>query len=210
MYFADRRDAGKKLAQALAKYKNQDVVILALPRGGVVVAEEIANALQAPLNLMITHKIGHPYQPEYAIAAVSERGHIVINPREVNFIDQEWFEREKERQILEIKRKRKSYLKGKQDLPLKGKIAILVDDGIATGLTMEVAVLELKDLHPEKIVIAVPVSPKKTADQFRSKVDDFICLHVPEEGEFLGAIGAYYRDFSQVEDEEVLEILDKK
>lgn len=208
MYFKNRRDAGRMLAQALMKYKDQDVVVFALPRGGVVTAEEIAKALNAPLDLILAHKIGHPYHSEYAIAAISESGQIVGNPREMQAVDKKWFESEKIHQMMEIKRKRKEYLKGKKEIPVKDKIAILVDDGIATGLTMQVGILELKQRHPKKIVVAVPVSPRSTANLLKTMADEFVGIEVPEDYDFLGAVGAYYADFSQTEDDEVIQILE--
>lgn len=210
MYFKDRQEAGKLLAKALMKYKDEDVIIYALPRGGVVVAAEIAKSLKAPLELILAHKIGHPYQTEYAIAAVSEGGHTVGNPREVHSIDKKWFESEKNHQMNEIKRKRTLYLKGRKEIPVKDKVAILVDDGIATGLTMEAGILELKHHQPKKIVVAVPVAPKSTADLIKTQADEFIGLEVPENYHFLGAVGAYYQNFSQTEDEEVIEILENQ
>lgn len=209
MYFRNRSEAGKLLAQALLKYKGQDVVVFALPRGGVVTAVEIAKALDAPLDLILAHKIGHPYQPEYAIAAISENGHTIGTSHELQRIDKKWFEEEKNLQMKEIKRKREKYLKGREEIPLKNKIAILVDDGIATGLTMRVGIVELKHRHPKKIVVAVPVAPKSTADLLRSEADEFVAVEVPENHRFLGAVGAYYDDFSQTEDEEVIDILRK-
>lgn len=207
MYFKNRQEAGKLLAQALIKYKGDDVVVYALPRGGVVTAAEIAKALNAPLDLILAHKIGHPYHPEYAIAAVSENGYIVGTERELQSLDKKWFETEKKHQMMELKRKREKYLKGKKEIPLENKIAILVDDGIATGLTMQAGILELKHRHPKKIVVAVPVAPKSTAELLKSQADEFIGLEVPEDFNFLGAVGAYYEDFSQTEDEEVIKIL---
>lgn len=208
MFFKDRQEAGKLLAQALMKYQDEDVIVYALPRGGVVVAAEIAGSLKAPLDLILAHKIGHPYQLEYAIAAVSEGGYVVGNPREIQTIDKQWFEMEKNRQIREIKRKRELYLKGRKEIQLKNKVAILVDDGIATGLTMQVGILELKHQKPKKIVIAVPVTPKSTADLIKKQVDEFVALEIPPEHQFLGAVGAYYQDFSQTEDDEVIQILE--
>jgi putative phosphoribosyl transferase len=206
MRFKNRVDAGKQLSQLLAKYKGNDVVVFALPRGGVVVADEIAKSLHAPLGLIFAHKIGHPYQPEYAIAAVSEGGHIVGSAREMSAVGEAWLEKEKAHQIAEIKRKRLAYLNGKKDLPVEDKVAILVDDGIATGLTMQVGIQELKDRKPKKIVVAVPVAPSSTAALMKTMADEFVGTEI-EEGYFLGAVGAYYDDFSQVEDEEVIEIL---
>ncbi|HEV8051429.1 MAG TPA: phosphoribosyltransferase family protein [Parachlamydiaceae bacterium] len=209
MYFKDRRDAGRLLGQLLAQYRDDDVVVYALPRGGVVVAEEIANFLDAPIDLILAHKIGHPYQPEYAVAAVSESGHIIGNPKELIPLGKAWLDGEKEQQINEIKRKRLLYLKGKNEIPLQGKIAIIVDDGIATGLTMQAGIRELKDRRPEKIVIAVPVTPKETANLLKNTVDDLVSIIAPDSTKFLGSIGAYYDTFDQVEDSEVISILDR-
>lgn len=205
--FKNREDAGRQLGQRLEKYKGQDVVVYAIPRGGITVAAEIAKFLHAPLDLIFAHKIGHPYQPEYAIAAVSESGHMIGSPHELRFADKTWLENEKEHQMQEIKRKRKLYLGDKKDAPLKDKIAIIVDDGIATGLTMQVGIMELKDRHPKKIVAAVPVAPKGTAELLKKMADDFVGVEVPEDYNFLGAVGAYYDEFNQVEDFEVIKIL---
>lgn len=207
MFFKDRLDAGRQLCKLLEKYKNQSAVVYAIPRGGVVVAEEIAKFLHAPMDLLLSHKIGHPYQPEYAIAAVSESGRLVWNPRERMSIDENWLEKEKNLQIQEIKRKRKEYLKGRKEISLQDKIAIIVDDGIATGLTIQAGIEELKDKHPKKIVIAVPVAPKRTANLLKALVDDFVAIDTPED--FLGSVGSYYEEFYQVEDEEVIAALEK-
>lgn len=208
MIFKNRCDAGKQLCKLLAKYQGQEVVIYAIPRGGVAVAEPLANYLAAPIDLLLCHKIGHPYQPEYAIAAVSESGHVIGNSQEIMSIDQNWFQNEKKRQVEEIKRKRKAYLKERAPIPLQGKIAIIVDDGIATGLTMQVGILELKDRCPKKIIVAVPVAPKSTADLIKKNVNEFIAIEVPSDGTFLGAVGAYYDEFYQVDDDEVIATLD--
>lgn len=209
--FLNRQDAGLQLGKLLEKkYKGQNAVVFALPRGGIVLAKEIADLLNAPLSLILAHKLGHPYHSEYAVAAISESGHIVGNEDELRALGKSWLESEKKRQMDEIKRKRSLYLGDKKDPPLEDKIAIIVDDGIATGLTMQAGILELKDKHPQKIIAAVPVSPKSTAEHIQTMVDDFVGIIVPEDYEFLGAVGAYYRDFSQVEDEEVQEILEEK
>ncbi|MCR4324431.1 MAG: phosphoribosyltransferase family protein [Candidatus Curtissbacteria bacterium] len=207
MYFKNRADAGQKLAQKLKKYKGRDIVVYALPRGGVVTANEIAKCLNAPLDLIITRKIGHPYISEYAIAAVAENGHIVKNEEEVKAVDQVWFRQETKNQRQEAKRRRELYLGTKASISPEGKIAILVDDGIATGLTMRVAILELKHRHPKKIIVAVPIAPKDTASQIGAEVDEFVALDIPSMYEFLGGIGAYYDEFLPVEDNEVIKIM---
>jgi putative phosphoribosyl transferase len=207
MIFKDRVEAGKLLARALENYKDEDTVILALPRGGVVVGAEIANYLKAPLDLVIVRKIGHPFYPEYAIGAISEEGLMIGSKEELASVDQKWLEQEKENQVLEAKRRRKAYLLDREKIPLNGKSVIIVDDGIATGLTMLVAIDIVKQLKPAKIIVATPLSSKKTADRIGAKVDAFIGLEVPQEHRFLGAVGAYYHEFFQVTDEEVIAIM---
>lgn len=208
MFFENREDAGRQLSQLLKKYKNMPVVVYALPRGGVPVAAEISRFLEAPIDLIFAHKIGHPYQPEYAIAAISESGHMIGPSLEIaESLGNDWLELQKTDQLNEIKRKREKYLKGRNNISVENKIAILVDDGIATGLTMIVGINELKDRHPKKIVVAVPVAPRRTSNLIKTIVDDFVGIEV-DDYDFLGAVGAYYKEFTQVDDDEVIEILD--
>lgn len=204
MFFKNRVDAGKKLAVALKKYAGQDAVIYALPRGGVVIGAEIAKTLNLPLDLTVTRKIGAPHNPEYAIAVVSENGELVKNENEVSQIDQNWFKEEIAKQITEAKRRRKKY-STHDFLSPAGKIAILVDDGIATGMTMLVAIKELKSYAPKKLVVAVPVSPTDSAEIIRKETDEFICLNI--DPEYLGSVGDYYSIFLQVENKEVVKIM---
>ena len=203
--FHDRIDAGRQLAGLLGQYKNKNAVVYALPRGGVPVGKEIAKTLHCPLDLIIVRKIGHPLNPEYAMGAVAEDGFAMVNQEELFRVDRNWFEAEKQRQIQEAQRRRKLYLMGKEPISALDKIAILVDDGIATGSTMLVAVQKVKQEKPAKIVVAVAVSPKETARKFAAEVDEFVAVTVPEI--FWGAIGYYYDDFSQVSDEEVIALL---
>lgn len=205
MRFKNRSDAGKKLAKLLSKYLKMDCVVYALPRGGVITGAEVAKTLACPLDLVITRKIGHPNLPEYAIAAVSEKGELVINPNEVAQINPDWFESEVEKEILEAKRRREKYLQGKQSILTKDKVAILVDDGVATGLTLQAAIKEIKKRDPKQIILAVPVIPMETAEQLQKEVDKLIALEITDH--FLGSIGAYYDDFTQVTDEEVIRLL---
>ena len=209
MYFQDRYDAGVQLAKLLRKYQGEEVIVYGLPRGGVVVASPIADALSAPLDLVLAHKVGHPYQPEYAIAAVSESGHMIGNPHELASFDAKWLEKAKVHEMQEIERRRKIYLKGRPAIPVKNKVAIIVDDGIATGLTMQAGIAELKDKKPKMIVAAVPVAPKKTAALIGTLVDDFVAVICVDEYEFLGAVGSYYKRFDQTQDQEVIVLLDK-
>jgi len=205
MRFENRVDAGKKLAAKLEKYKGEDVVVLALPRGGVVLGYEIAKSLGAPLDLVITRKIGHPDNPEYAICAVAEDGHTLCNEVERSNINDEWFDKVVVEEQEEAKRRRKLYLKGKRK-NIKGKTVIIVDDGIATGLTLGLAIKEVKHDDPKKIIVAVPVAPREAVDEISREVDEFVSLYVPQI--YLGAVGAYYDSFEQVSDEEVVRLLD--
>lgn len=205
MYFKDRVDAGRKLANLLERFKGKDVVVYALPRGGVVIGVEVAKAIQAPFDLIITRKIGHPYQPEYAIGAVAENGHSVFNKDEILEIDEKYLTSEANKQKEEAKR-RKAYLAEREPIFCKGKVAILVDDGVATGLTVKAAIKELK-LHyqPKKIIVAVPVIPSNTADELEAEGVKVLALI--SDRDFLGAIGSYYQDFTPVEDKDVIRIM---
>lgn len=207
MRFTNRVEAGQSLAQALKKYQDQDAVVYALPRGGVVVAAEIAKTLHLPLDLIITRKIGHPQQPEYAIAAVAENGHMAVSPEEVAQIPGSWFNQEVEKQKLEARRRRETYLKGHPPIKALGKIAIIVDDGIATGLTIKAAIKEIKHQNPKRMVLGIPVAPKEVLEELATEVDEVVALTAPDF--FLGAIGAYYEDFSPVEDQDVINIMNK-
>lgn len=204
--FKDRTDAGRKLAKLLEPFRTKDVVVYALPRGGVVIGAEIAKVINAPLDLIITRKIGHPHQSEYAIGAVAENGHTFFNEGVASKIEQKWLEEEIERQKLEGRRRRETYLGGRKPISCKGKIAILVDDGIATGLTMKAAIHELKmHYHPSKIVVAVPVAPSEIVEELKKMGVEFAAVNIPEN--FRGAIGAYYQDFSAVPDEDIIRIM---
>jgi len=205
MLFKNRKDAGIKLAQALEKYKDEDAIVLALPRGGVVLGEEIANKLHAPLDILLTKKIGHPMNSEYAICAITEDGDPICNSAEVEKVDPEWLAEEIRKVRSEIKRRRKMFLGGKALQPVAGKTVIIADDGIATGLTMIAAIDEIKKRKPKRLVIAIPVTPYDTAQRLISMVDELVSLDI--DPNYRGAVGAYYEDFTQVEDSEVISIL---
>jgi len=206
MRFKDRTDAGVKLARLLAeKYAGADGIVYALPRGGVVLGVEIARHLGLPLDLVIARKIGHPYNPEYAIAAVTEHGAPVVNTDEIAQLPADWFNMQVKLQRQEATRRHEVYLDGRAPLSCRGKTAIVVDDGIATGLTMAAAIRDLKQRHPARIVVAIPVAPADTAAKFRSEVDDLVALDLPQY--YLGGVGAYYDYFPQVSDEEVIALL---
>jgi len=202
--FLDRADAGKKLAQALFRYKGQPLVVYALPRGGVVLGVEVARALEASLDLIVVRKIGHPLQPEYAIGAVAEDGYVVTNPDEVASLDKRWLDHATAAELREAQRRRGLFLYGRAPIEVKDKIAIIVDDGLATGLSMSAAIHEIRGRGPQKVVVAVPVAAAETVDKLKPDVDDLVVLYVPE---WFGAVGAFYLRFDQVSDEEVVSLV---
>lgn len=205
MRFNDRTEAGIKLAQALACYRDQPAVVYALPRGGVVLGVEIAQALRLPLDLVIPRKIGHPYNSEYAIGAVTEDGDPVYNERETARVDPGWLRQAVAGERLEARRRREQYLQGQEPLPVAGKTAILVDDGVATGLTMLAAIRDIKKRRPTRVVVAVPVAPKDTADRLLQEADEVVGVEITDQ--YLGAVGAYYNYFPQVSDAEVIRLM---
>lgn len=205
MRFKDRSEAGKKLAQALDKYQGQEGIVYPLPRGGVVLGVEIALALRMPIDLIIPRKIGHPRNPEYAICAVAENGEKVCNDWEVARVDPQWLERQVEKERKEARRRRERYLGETQPLSVTGKLAILVDDGIATGLTMQAAIRDVQQRKPARVVVAIPVAPADTAAALARQVDEVVGLEITDS--YRGAVGAYYDDFPQLTDAEVIELL---
>lgn len=208
MPFRDRSEAGKKLAAALNGYQGQDCVVLALPRGGVPVAAEVAAVLRAPLDLVLVRKIGAPMQPELAIGAVVDGAHpIIVRNDDIireGMISEVDFNRICDLELAEIDRRRRRYLGDRRPADVKNRVAIVVDDGIATGATMKAALLATRKRAPKKLVLAVPVAAAGSLREMRREVDEVICL---EEYDFLGAIGLYYSDFRQIADEEVIETL---
>ena len=210
MLFRDRQDAGKKLAAALGYLKGEDCVVLALPRGGVPVAAEIADALDAPLDLLLVRKIGAPGHPELGIGAVIDGGApLVLRDEELVRLtgaSDRAFEETCLRELAEIERRRKYYLGNRKPEPLAGKTAIVVDDGLATGNTMRVALEAVRRRHPRKVVMAVPVAPRSALTAFEGQADQIVCLETPEP---FGAVGYFYSDFSPTEDAEVISIMNK-
>ena len=205
MNFTDRTDAGKRLAGALDAYAGRTAVVYALPRGGVPVAVEVARALDAPLDLIIPRKIGHPQSPEYAIAAVTERGQPVENRAEVARVDPSWYREAVDAERAEADRRRRAYLGDRKPVSPKGKVAILVDDGIATGLTMRAAVADVRDRRPQEVVVAAPVASADAAQALAKEADAVVTCGEPEQ--FLGAIGTYYERFEQLTDDQVSRLL---
>lgn len=208
MLFKNRTDAGRRLAEALLKYKDRDPVVLALPRGGVPVAAEVAQALDAPLDLLLVRKIGVPFQPELAMGAIAdgEPPSIIRNSDVIELcgISPGEFDAVCNEERTEIERRRKRYLGDRARAELKGRIAIIIDDGIATGATTLAAIRAARTREPKEVVLAVPVAPLETVKRLDPEVDVIVCLDTPEE---LGAIGFFYRDFHQVGDDEVIATL---
>lgn len=204
--FKNREEAGRQLTRRLKSYTEKDVVVYALPRGGVVVGAEVARALQAPLDILTARKIGHPDFPEFAIAAVSQNGYVMKNTEVVSSIEKDKFDGLVENAQIETRRRHDLYLKGIPIPDVTGKIAIIVDDGLATGLTVRAAISDLRLRQPKKIILAVPVAPDIAVTAMADEVDDFVCLY--PDPNFV-AIGMYYEEFSQVSDETVIELLRK-
>ena len=208
MPFHDRDDAGRRLAELLQEYAGQDVVILALPRGGVPIAATIAATLHAPVDLILVRKIGVPYQPELAMGAVAEGSPPVVERDERTMrlagVDAATFERVLTHELREIDRRRQLYLSGRERISAAGKIAIVVDDGLATGATARAALAAVRQQNPRRLVLAVPVAASETVRAMRTAADEIICI---EEHEPFHAIGLYYGDFRQVSDGQVQDIL---
>jgi len=207
MRFRDRQEAGQLLAQALAFLKGEkDVIVLGIPRGGVVVAAEVAWAIGAPLDVYITRKIGAPYNPELAIGAIASSGDVVLDKALMTSlgVSPEYVQDETERQRREIERRLRKYRGNRPAQKLEGKTILLVDDGIATGATTLAAIRALKKQKPAELFLAVPVGPPDTVARLREEVDKLVCLETPHR---FWAVGAFYVVFDQTSDEEVVRLL---
>ena len=205
--FKDRKEAGQLLAQRLIQYRDKDAIVYALPRGGVVLGFEIARFLHVPLDLVIARKIGHPDNPEYAVCAVTEEGEPFCNEEERAALDPSWLEKEIKKEREEARRRRKKYLEGQKHCSARNKIAIVVDDGVATGLTLRSALRSLRQEQPQELLVVVPVAPHELVNILHAEADGVIILK--DEQNYLGAVGAYYQDFPQVSDEEVIKLLEQ-
>ena len=205
--FLNRNDAGSRISSRLLQYKDRpDVIVLALPRGGVVTGYEIAHALNVPLDVLIVRKLGFPGQPELAAGAVAETGTVVLNEDIVaaGRISEDFLKHEIDRQKEEIARRVTIYRAGKGLPSLNGITVILVDDGVATGATIKAAISALKEGNVAKLVVALPVGPPETIRVLQTMVDELICLETPLA--FM-AVSAHYLDFTQVSDDEVVNLL---
>lgn len=204
MPFKDREQAGRQLAEKLQKYKGKDTLILAIPRGGLVIGFALAKSLGAPLDIIVTKKIGYPGDPEYAIGAVGPNKAVIVNEDAAKDVPKDYIDEQVKEISAAINEKYRKY-KGKVEIPnLKDKIVILTDDGVATGSTIKVSIELIKQQNPKKIVVAIPVGPPETIHEIAQQVDEIICLEQPTS---FFAIGAFYDNFPQVEDEEAITYL---
>ena len=192
----------------MASHRGDDAVVLALPRGGVPVGYEVARALEAPLDVFVARKLGAPGQPELAIGAVAPGGGRILNGRVVRElgVSEDWIEAVTEKELAEVERRMRRFRGERPEPEIENKTVILVDDGIATGMTVRAAIRAIREEHPRRIVLAVPVCAGVTADALSSEVDELVCLQTPND---LWAIGFWYENFHQLDDEEVVELLER-
>ncbi|MCA6106524.1 phosphoribosyltransferase [Bradyrhizobium sp. CNPSo 4026] len=206
--FADRREAGRRLVTALAKFGNDNPVVLALPRGGVPVAFEVAQALNAPLDVVLVRKIGAPGHEELGLGAVVDgaKAQVVMNDEIVRAIEPgaDYLKAETSRQLAEIERRRRLYRDSEPPVDIADRTVIVIDDGIATGGTMRAVLKALSRVGVRRLVLAVPVAPRDTLESLKAEADEIICLMTPES---FFAVGMHYRDFNQTSDREVVELL---
>lgn len=205
MKFKDRKEAGTLLAKKFIADSIEDIVVVALPRGGVPLGLEIAKQLHAPLDLVITRKIGAPQNPEYAIGSLAENSEPLLNRRETRNLSKDWLESAISKARNEILRRQTLYFENHQRQTFTGKTVILVDDGIATGFTVLAAINEIKKQNPKKLILAVPVLPKEMVTLLSEKVDELVALTIPDY--YQGSVGAYYKAFPQLTDDEVKKLL---
>lgn len=209
VYFSDRKDAGKQLASALTDFSFKEGMVLAIPRGGVVVGYEIASALNFKLDVIIPRKIGTPDNPELAIGAVTEDGTMILDDSLIMYlgVSNDYIYQESERQKQEIRRRQNFYRQGVSEPEIKDKNVIVVDDGIATGYTMKAALASVRNRGAATLTVAIPVGPPSTIKELEGQADNIVCLYTPE---YFQAIGQFYSDFSQTTDKEVIELLKKQ
>lgn len=206
MIFNDRIDAGQQLAVNLKYLRGQDVVVLGLPRGGIPVAYEIAKELNAPMDVIVVRKLGLPSQPELAMGAVSEDGVVVTNDEVIRLtrIEHDEFAAVEARERTEVERRAKRFRGDRPAISLKGRVALLVDDGIATGSTAQAACRVARAHGAKRVLLAVPVGPADTIELLKKDADEVICLYTPK---FFSAVGEWYQNFSATNDDEVAKIL---
>jgi len=205
--FKNRKEAGEILGKKVKEVFDgqlENPIVLGIPRGGVIVAKPVASAINGELQIIVARKIGFPHNPECAIGAVSEEGDVILDQRFVGIVPESFLKEEIEKELKEAKRRRLLYANGKFP-EIEGRDVIIVDDGIATGATVESAILLVKRKNPKRIILAVPVIPKDKVEKFSKLVDHLVAVEVPET---FWAVGQFYEDFSQTTDEEVIESLE--
>jgi predicted phosphoribosyltransferase len=205
--FADRAEAGVALARALESWRGAaDAIVLGLPRGGVPVAHEVASALGLPLDVLVVRKLGLPWQPELAMGAIASGGAVVVNDEVLRYLPpgSAAFDEVRLREQRELERREREYRGDRPPLDMKGRTGILVDDGLATGATMEAAVRSLRAIGAARVVVAVPVASVEARERIAGVADEVVCLETPE---FFSAVGQWYREFGQTSDSEVRELL---
>lgn len=209
MIFKDRQSAGMKLAEKLSAYQSDpNAIIIGLPRGGVIVAAEIAQKLNLSLDIVVPRKIGSPIIPELAIGAISENGAVILDQGVINSIggvEKKFIEEQVEIEKKEIERRLKLYRDSRVSLNLKGKTVIIVDDGIATGATMRAAVKSVREKGAVKVIMVIPVAPKDILEELQKDVDKVVCLMTPD---VFYAVGAFYKNFPQIQDDQVVRVLE--
>lgn len=208
VFFLDRRDAGRALAAALERFRGKDVLVLGLPRGGVPVAAEVAHALDGELDVIVARKLGSPVSAELAIGAITADGQRVLNEDVIRDlrVSEAYIEAVSSVQQADAQRREDIFRAGRPAPRITGRIVILVDDGLATGATMRAAVRAVRRQAPARLVVAIPVGAPPACETLRSEADEVVALGEPE---YFGAVGSFYRDFRQIEDDEVRHLLDE-
>lgn len=208
MIFSNREEAARRLADKLAAYKGQNPLVLAIPRGAVPMAKLIAEALGGEFDVVLVRKLGAPGNPEFAIGAIDETGWAYLGPyAALAGANADYIERAKARELETIRKRRAQYSPLHPPIDPKGRIVIVIDDGLATGSTMLAALHALRQRAPQKLVCAVPVAPPDTLEKVADKADEVVCLYAPENFQ---AVGQFYADFGQVEDDEVIALLSER
>ena len=204
MFFKDRAEAARLLTERLADWKGRRPLVLAVPRGAVPMGRIVADALGGDLDVVLVRKLGAPGNPEFALGAVDEHGGVYLNPYATSYASREFLDAEAARERATIARRRALYTPVRPPLDPKGRVCIVIDDGIATGATLIAALRAVRARKPERLIAAVGVAPPDTLKRLEDEADEVVCLHAPE---YFGAVGQFFADFSQVEDDEVVRLL---